>query len=221
VPILKDQGVQQGHREMQQSYQVQNDIRDLRTQFSDMEAKYETMLCQQRDDIRNQMKELLDQTRRTNKNEKAPSISCGTSERRYVYILFFFIRHLLTYLRSGPSRRPDLIRTPDSSSNSQYSDADQCSPHSAGRRPHLYRQRTRHEPYSTTRGEYGSSENSPQSPQVHQRRLQRNISGNSGGYSSAQSSPIDSAMEDHSFQPNSISPTNNQFSDLTSEQVCA
>ena len=121
---------------------------------------------------------------------------------------------------SGPSRRPDLIRTPDSSSNSQYSDADQCSPHSAGRRAHRY-QRHRHEPYTTTRGEYSTSENSPQSPHVHQRRLQRNISGNSGGFSSAQSSPIDSAMEEHSFQANSISPNNNQFQDLTTDQVCA
>lgn len=82
VPILKDQGVQQGHREMQQSYQVQNDIRDLRTQFSDMASKYESMLCQQRDDIKTQMKELLENQKNQMKIEKAPSVSGSTSERR-------------------------------------------------------------------------------------------------------------------------------------------
>ena len=80
VPILKDQGVQQGHRETQQSYQVQNDIRDMRSQFSDMASKYESMLNQQRDAITNEMKEMFEGQRA--KIEKTPSVSCSTSERR-------------------------------------------------------------------------------------------------------------------------------------------
>lgn len=53
----------------------------------------------------------------------------------------------------------------------------------------------------------------------HETRERDHQGGNSGGYSSAQSSPIDSAMEDN-FQPNSISPTQNQYSDLSVDQVC-
>ena len=53
----------------------------------------------------------------------------------------------------------------------------------------------------------------------HDRDRTDHQGGNSGGYSSAQSSPIDSAMEDN-FQPNSISPTQNQYSDLSVDQVC-
>ena len=53
----------------------------------------------------------------------------------------------------------------------------------------------------------------------HDRETRDREGGNSGGYSSAQSSPIDSAMEDN-FQPNSISPTQNQYSDLSVDQVC-
>ena len=84
VPILKDQGVQQGHREMQQSYQVQNDIRDLRSQFSDMTSRYEAMFCQQRDELKNQMKDfLLESSKNQNQIEKSPSVACSTSERRF------------------------------------------------------------------------------------------------------------------------------------------
>ena len=82
VPILKDQGVQQGHREMQQSYQVQNDIRDLRTQFSDMTS----LMNQQKDELRNQFKDLLSETQKQNtpKVGKTQPFSANASERRCV-----------------------------------------------------------------------------------------------------------------------------------------
>ena len=131
------------------------------------------------------------------------------------------------YLLFSQSRHPDLIRTPDSSVSGTYSDTD--SPHSGGRgRGRAYRQ-SRPEPYPSERRDFsrGAGDFPPSPNQVHRSgRLHGGGGarifgggGNSGGYSSAQSSPIDSAMEDN-FQPNSISPTQNQYSDLSVDQVC-
>ena len=128
------------------------------------------------------------------------------------------------------SRHPDLIRTPDSSVSGTYSDTD--SPHSGGRGGPRRGFRNRSEPYPTSgRNDFNrSGADFPPSPnQVHRSgRLDRGLyrhgghggGGNSGGYSSAQSSPIDSATLEDNFQPNSISPTQNQYSDLSVDQVC-
>ena len=59
VPILQGQGVQEGHRQMQQNYAVQNDLREMRSQFSVMNSRYEDMLTMQRTEIRTQMKKIF------------------------------------------------------------------------------------------------------------------------------------------------------------------
>jgi len=186
VPMIKDQGIQQGHREMSQQFQMQMELKELRSQKELQAANSHSQLVEM---LESKFKELTKSL-----PEKIREAS-GERERR------------------NSERWPDLVKTPESNSaSSQYSDVEQ-SPY---RKP---RQRNHH-PYRRPHrsGDFDSPQGSP-AESFSNRRLHRNISGNSGGFSSAQSSPIDSVMDDSNFHANSLSPT--QYSDLTTEEVCS
>jgi len=220
VPILKDQGVQQGCREMASTFTIQTQLNEMKQQmtqkYEEMHQKYQEKCQNQIDDLmRSQIlptiNSAIEASNKSNINDAPQTPQSCNSDR-------------------SQSRHPDLIRTPDSSVSGTYSDTD--SPHSGGRGGPRRGFRNRSEPYPTSgRNDFNrSGADFPPSPnQVHRSgRLDRGLyrhgghggGGNSGGYSSAQSSPIDSATLEDNFQPNSISPTQNQYSDLSVDQVC-
>ncbi len=200
VPMIKDQGIQQGHREMSQNFQMQMELKELRSQKELQAANSHSQLVEM---LENKFKELT---------KSLPEKIREASGERYCWVLFIISKSCFSERRNS-ERWPDLVKTPESNSaSSQYSDVEQ-SPY---RKP---RQRNHH-PYRRPHrsGDFDSPQGSP-AESYSNRRLHRNISGNSGGFSSAQSSPIDSVMDDSNFHTNSLSPT--QYSDLTTEEVCS
>ena len=84
VPILKDQGVQQGCREMHQSFQIQNQLNDMKQQMAEsyktIQENYQQKLTELQNQIIPALNSAIENKNNINEAPRTPQ-SCNSDRR--------------------------------------------------------------------------------------------------------------------------------------------